>query len=129
MLTVPVRTVRTFRTVTWKGRTIRTVMWQVDDVARFHWLIVVQSGVDTCLVDSEWYEGMWPNLWAPRVPRWLVYYCCVKTNGGRGVGPPDLPQHKPLQYSTNHYAARRSLSYMYLHIYLMYCIVLNEKGS
>jgi hypothetical protein len=44
MLTVPVRTVRT---VMWQGRTIM-MTWQLDDVAHFYWLVVVQSGVDTC---------------------------------------------------------------------------------
>jgi hypothetical protein len=51
MLTVPVRTVRT---VTWQGRTIHTVMWQVDDVVSFHWLMITESGNDTC----HWWSMM-----------------------------------------------------------------------
>jgi len=43
-LTVPVRTVRT---ATWQGRTIM-LTWQLDDVSRFYWLVVVQSGDGTC---------------------------------------------------------------------------------
>jgi hypothetical protein len=37
-----------YSTVTWQGRTIHTMMCQVDDVACFHWLMVVESVDDTC---------------------------------------------------------------------------------
>jgi hypothetical protein len=72
------------------------------DVAATGWLFVGEYCDDTCHIGSKWYEDTWPNAWVPRVPRWLVYICYVKTNGGCGVRPPDLPQHKPLQYSINH---------------------------
>ena len=42
MLTVPVHTVRTVRTVTLQGRTIRMMMCQGDDVAHSYWLMVVE---------------------------------------------------------------------------------------
>jgi hypothetical protein len=34
--------------VMWQGRTIHTMMCQVDDMAHFHWLMVVESVDDTC---------------------------------------------------------------------------------
>jgi hypothetical protein len=67
-LTVPVRTVHT---ATWQGRTIM-MMWQGKGLVHYYWLVVVQLDVDTCLVYGEWYEGTWPNPWAPHVPRLLA---------------------------------------------------------
>ena len=39
------------------------------------WLTVGKSGVDMCLLDSEWNEDTWTNLEAPRVTHCLVYGC------------------------------------------------------
>jgi hypothetical protein len=48
-----------------------------DDVAVVYWLIVGESGVDTCPVPGEWCEDTWPNPKAPRVTHfwfiWLLY--------------------------------------------------------
>jgi hypothetical protein len=52
-----------------------------EGVAHCYWLVVVQSCDDTT----------WPNGWAPRVPHLVGLYMVCKSNGGRGVRPPDLP--------------------------------------
>jgi hypothetical protein len=43
------------------------------DVAAAGWLFVGEYGDDTCRIGNKWYEDTWPNAWAPRVPRRLVY--------------------------------------------------------
>jgi hypothetical protein len=69
MLTVPIRTVRT---VMWQGRTVHTVMWQVDDMAHFHWLMLVSSVLTHVQLKANDMRT-WPNPWAPRVPSLVSY--------------------------------------------------------
>jgi hypothetical protein len=60
-------------------------------VADVGWLIDGESGADTCPLGGQWYEDTWPNLWVPRVTRWLAKWWYVKFMGVHGVRPPDLP--------------------------------------
>ena len=69
--------------------------WQFDDVAYLYWLIVVQLDVDMCHIGSKWHEGTWPNAWAPRVPRGLVYIGYVKLMEAMGFDPRTSPIVKP----------------------------------
>jgi hypothetical protein len=56
-------------------------------VATAGWLFVGEYGDDTCRIDSKWYEGTWPNAWAPCVPRWLAYNDYVKLMEATGFNP------------------------------------------
>jgi hypothetical protein len=64
-----------------------------DDVAVFYWLIVGESGGDTCPVDGKWYEDTWPNPWVPRVPHYWFMIGCIKIVwwSPRGSTPGPLP--------------------------------------
>ena len=64
-----------------------------DDMVVFDGFIVSEFGSDTCLVDNKWYEGMWPNPWVPRVPRWLVHYCYIKLWESVGFDPRTSPHY------------------------------------
>jgi hypothetical protein len=62
-----------------------------DDVVVVYWLIVGESGVDTCPVPGECCEDTWPNPEAPRVTHFWFIWLCKTYVGVRGVRPPDLP--------------------------------------
>jgi hypothetical protein len=91
------------------------------EVVGIDWLTVVESGDDTCLVDGKWYEDTWPNLWAPRVTRWLAKWLYVKFMGVRGVRPPDLPHSIAPSHDRPTIGPRVIACYIYIYIYVCVC--------
>jgi hypothetical protein len=65
-----------------------------DDMAVVYWLMIDESGSDTCQLCAKWYEDMWPNRRAPRVTHYLVHIIIVKymvESAGFDPGPPTPP--------------------------------------
>jgi hypothetical protein len=77
---------------TWQGRTIHTMMCQVDDVARIHWLMVVESNRMTrviWLANGVRTRGPIGGRHVSLII--LVMWLYIKYMGVCGVRPPDLP--------------------------------------
>jgi hypothetical protein len=79
-----------------EGRTI-LLTWQIDDVAHFYWMVVVQWSVDTCHLANELWDT-WPNHWRHVSLSLFIGYLFCKNVWVRGVRPRDLPHSKVLTH-------------------------------